>query len=337
MASKSRWVASVLAAVLAVIAAEPALASSAKKKGGSATRVILDTDFSKWWDDASTIGIANVLHNEGRIRLLGVVSDVKNDIAVAALDALNTAYGNGDIPLGAVAGSDTDVFDHGYTDEVVARLPDHDVHTSADVPEAVALYRELLADQPDKSVTIISVGGYTNIAGLLASEPDDNSKLDGRALIKKKVKRLVQMDGLLPGGIFPVTNQEIDLEAATAVVEGNWPTPIAWVDGVIGVRTRVGRELCTDTPDDHPMHVMFDILFQCGILRDGNWDAPTFLYAIGDISKAFDELGAGGAVVLNDKGGLKWAQKSKRNDLYVHPKNQDRINERIDELLAADA
>jgi pyrimidine-specific ribonucleoside hydrolase len=255
---------------------------------------------------------------------------------VAALDAINTGYGNDDIPLGAVAGSNADDFDHGYTDEVVARLS-HDVNTSSDVPEAVALYRELLAKQPDRSVTIISVGGYTNIAGLLASEPDDFSKLDGRALIKKKVKRLVQMDGLLPGGIFPVTNQEIDLEAATEVVEGNWPTPIAWVDGTIGVRTIVGRDLCTDTPADHPMHVLYEILFDCGIVRDGNWDAPTFLYAIGDIRKAFDELGEGGAVVLNEQGGLTWDEKSKRKkDVYVHPKNQDRINERIEELLAAE-
>lgn len=323
------------ALAIAIAAALAPVSGSAATGGKDVPRVILDTDLSRWWDDASTIGVANVLHDRGEIRLLGIVSNVQNDIAVAALDAINTGYGNGDIPLGAVAGSDADTFDHGYTDELVARL-EHDVNNSRDVTEGVTLYRELLADQPDHSVTIVSIGGYTNVAGLLASQPDDFSKLDGRALIKKKVTRLVQMDGLLPGGIGPVTNQNVDLEAATAVVEGGWPTPIAWVDGAIGIRTLVGRDLCTETPAEHPMHIVYEILFQCGAVGDGNWDAPTLLYAIGDIPKAFDEGGKGGAVVINDRGGLSWDEKSSRKrDVYVHPADQDAINERIDELLVA--
>jgi hypothetical protein len=82
------------------------------------------------------------------------------------------------------------------------------------------------------------------------------SSLDGRALVAGKVKRLVQMDGIFPGGGPAFTNQKIDLESANAVVGGEgWPTPIAWVD------------------------------------------APTLLYAIGDLLGAFSEQGQGGAAV----------------------------------------
>ena len=56
------------------------------------------------------------------------MSDVPNTVAVAAIDAINTAYGHGDIPLGAVAKSEADTFEHGYTDVVVGRLP-HSVKT----------------------------------------------------------------------------------------------------------------------------------------------------------------------------------------------------------------
>src|SRR5512133_397101 len=120
---------------------------AAAKEGKGGPRVIIDTDLSRWWDDASTIGLANVLHQKGRMRILGIVSNVPNAVAVAAIDAIDTAYGHGDIPLGAVAGSEADTFQHGYTDELVKRLP-NSVRDEHDVPNAVALYRRLLAKQP---------------------------------------------------------------------------------------------------------------------------------------------------------------------------------------------
>ena len=55
-------------------------------------RVIIDTDFSRWWDDVTALGIANVLDTRGTIKLLGVMSDVPNPVAVAAIDGIDTAY-----------------------------------------------------------------------------------------------------------------------------------------------------------------------------------------------------------------------------------------------------
>jgi hypothetical protein len=326
-------------AMIAALTLAPAPASAAAparggSDGKSAPRVIIDTDLSRWWDDASTVGLANVLQKQGKLRILGIVSDVPNAAAVAAIDAVDTAYGHPDIPLGAVAGSAADSFQHGYTDELVRRLP-NSVRNQRDVPAAVALYRRLLAKQPDHSVTVVSVGGYTNLAGLLASRRGQGSSLDGRALIRKKVKRLVQMDGIFPGGGPPFTNQKIDLAAAGAVVGGEgWPTPIAWVDGLGGVQTKVGGTLCTAAGPDHPMRIVYEVLFGCGPPGDGNWDAPTLLYATGDLPGAFQELGQGGAAVVNDQGGLSWqAQSARTKDIYVHVADQPTLNQRIDELL----
>jgi inosine-uridine preferring nucleoside hydrolase len=309
-------------------------ATSADASGPS---VIIDTDLSLWWDDATAIGLANVLHQRDEIRLLGIVSDVPNTVAVAAIDAINTAYGHDDIPLGAVAGSDADTFEHGYTDKVVRRLP-HSIDTSDDVPGAVALYRRLLAAEPDGSVTIVSLGGYTNLAGLLDSEPDEESSLAGRALVEQKVKRLVIMDGLFPEGIGPVTNQKLDLDAASAVVaRDGWPTPIGWVDGFGGISTLVGGTLCTEAPSEHPMRVVYEALFDCEPPGDGNWDAPALLYAVGEIEDVFEELGQGGAAVINEDGGLSWKERSSReHDLYVHVVDQQTLNRRIDKLLVND-
>lgn len=334
-------VATVITAVITSLV--PASASGASLVSRAATkvaksgpRVIIDTDLSRWWDDASTIGIANVLQQRGELRLLGIVSDVPNSVAVAALDAINTAYGHADTPVGAVVGSDGDTFEHGYTDEIVRRLP-HSVDDSGDVPAAVALYRRLLAKQPDHSVTIVSLGGFTNLAGLLESRRGQGSALDGRALVEKKVKRLVQMDGFFPEGGPAFTNQKIDLAAATAVIGGEgWPTPIAWVDGLNGVATKVGGTLCATVKAKHPMRIVYEELFGCEPPGDGNWDAPTLLYAIGDLPDIWSELGQGGAAAINAQGGFSWETPSNRpDDVYIRVSDQAALNQRIDELLVA--
>jgi hypothetical protein len=158
-------------------------------------------------------------------------------------------------------------------------------------------------------------------------------------LVTEKVKRLVIMDGLFPGGIGPVTNQKLDLAAARAVVAGAapWPTPIAWVDGLPGIATKVGGTLCKKAPNDHPMRIVYEELFGCGPVGDGNWDAPTFLFAIGDVPHVFSVLGRGGAAVINEQGGLSWQEKSsRRHDFYVHAADQRALNQRIERLLALD-
>src|SRR5207302_11282098 len=93
--------------------------------------------------------------------------------------------------------------------------------------------------------------------------------------------------------------------------------------------------LCTTTPADHPMRIAYEKLFGCGPPKDGDWDAPAFLYAIGDVPAAFAELGQGGAAVINEQGGLSWQDGStRRHDVYVHVADQTMLNQRIDALLA---
>ena len=64
-------------------------------------RILIDTDLSLWWNDATAIGMANVLEQRGTLRILGIVSDIRNPEAVPAIDAIDSAYGHPNIPLGA--------------------------------------------------------------------------------------------------------------------------------------------------------------------------------------------------------------------------------------------
>lgn len=336
-----RWaliVVLVVVAALVTCGSSISAASAAQSRDTRATvpRIIIDTDLSLWWDDATAIGMANVLEQRGKVRILGVMSDVRNPLAVAAIDAIDTSYGHPDISLGAVAHSNADTAPHGYTNVLVEKLP-HSIRSSADVPDAVGLYRRLLAVQPDHSVTIVAIGAYTNLAGLLRSEPDRSSSLDGRALVSKKVKRLVIEDGLFPTGAPPLTNQKLDLYSAREVVNGNdWPTPMAWVDGFSGIQTKVGGSLCTTVAPDNPMRIVYESRFGCGPPGDGDWDGPTLLFAIGDTPELFSELGQGGAAFINAEGGLSWQSDPERpHDLYVHVADQQALNQQIDTLIAA--
>ena len=86
------------------------------------------------------------------------------------------------------------------------------------------------------------------------------------------------------------------------------------------------------------MRIVYDVLFACGEPGDGNWDAPTLLYAIGDVPSVFSEEGQGGAAVINADGGLSWqiAVRAVTDDLYVHVVDQPTLNARIDELFVSD-
>jgi len=332
----------VLVALVALVAASLSSAmspASAAQSGGAhvkAPRIIIDSDLSLWWDDATAIGMANVLEQRGQVRILGIMSDIRNPLAVAAIDAIDTAYGHPNIPLGAVAHSDANTAPHGYTNDVISKLP-HSVRSSNDVPAAVTLYRRLLAKQPDHSVTIVAIGAYTNLAGLLRSKPDQHSSLSGRALIRAKVKRIVIEDGLFPNGAPALTNQKLDLASTRVVVNGtDWPTPIAWVDGFDGVQTKVGGALCTTVSSKNPMRIVYESRFGCGPPGDGDWDGPTLLYAIWGKQKLFSELGQGGAAYVNSQGGLSWRTDSARpHDLYVHVADQHALNQRINALIGA--
>lgn len=297
-------------------------------------RIIIDTDLSLWWDDATAVGMANVLEQQGKVQILGVMSDIRNPVAAAALDAIDTAYGHSRIPIGAVADTSANTAPHGYSDVLAEQLP-HAIRNSSQAQPAVDLYRRLLAAQPDHSVTVVAIGGDTNLAGLLKSGPGQGSALRGRALVATKVKKLVIEDGLFPMGGPPFTNEKLDVAATgTVVASTGWPTAIAWVDGFTGIDTKVGVTICSTVGPKNPMRIVYTTLFNCGPPGDGDWDGPTMLYAVDGAAGIFSELGQGGAAVINGEGGLSWGSGVDHpKELYVHVANQAALNARINALI----
>lgn len=278
--------------------------------------------------------MANVLQQRDEIRILAVMSDIRNPVAAAAIDAIDTAYGHPMIPVGAVADSAANTAPHGYSDVLAEELP-HSIRNSSQAQPAVHLYRHLLATQPDHSVTVVAIGGDTNLAALLRSGPGQGSSLPGRVLVARKVKKLVIEDGLFPTGGPPFTNESLDVAATKWLVSTQgWPTAIAWVDGLTGINTRVGSGLCAAVPPKNPIRIVYTKLFNCGPPRDGDWDGPTLLYAVDGAAGIFSELGRGGAAVINPEGGLSWGSGVGHPDeVYVHVVDQTDLDARINTLI----
>ncbi|MPY90322.1 MAG: nucleoside hydrolase [Luteitalea sp.] len=201
-------------------------------------RLVFDTDMGNDVDDAMALGMIHALETRGVCRLLAVTVTKDHPKAAAFVDAVNTFYGRGDIPIGVVRNGVTREQGRylGLVDDG-ARHP-HDLRSGADAPDAVALLRRTLAAQPDTSVTLVQVGFFTNYVRLLTSPADAISPLSGRELIRKKVTHLSVMAGAFQtieqNNHFLEYNVVQDIRAAQQLVN-DWPTPIVWSGFEIGV------------------------------------------------------------------------------------------------------
>lgn len=322
-------------ALVAALGAAPAVAQEPTKGPTDVPKVIIDTDMALWWDDVAAIAMANALQNQGRLEILGIVSDVRSIPSVAAVDAINTYYGNGDIPVGATLGTEWDIVGNAYTTQLAAGFP-NSFQDGSVAPDAVPLLRELLAGQADHSVIVLSLGGHTNLAGLLASQGDDTSPLAGGELVAAKVSQLVIMDGEFPVASRAWTNTLIDPSATKYVVNGGWPTPMVWVDATIGRPLKVGGTVC-DAHADGPVRAAYDILFVCGTeVGDSSWDPIQVYYVIfGAEDGVVSHAGEGGAAEADFWGAISWKDSTTRtNDRYLVAEDYETLTRRIDELLA---
>ena len=130
----------------------------------------------------------------------------------------------------------------GTADRYVPDLADHypaTVKDSSQTPTAVDVYRAALAKAEDHSVAIASIGITTNMRDLLRSQPDKYSTLDGTALVARKVKLVVWMNGLYNFGCAQHDEDnwlgpDTDCRgSAKAAVEG-WPSSVKQIFSGVG-------------------------------------------------------------------------------------------------------
>ena len=166
--------------------------------------IILDTDIGSSTDDLFAMEMLYDYDRRGLCKFLGVIVNREGENCAACADVMNTWHGYGALPIGLVRnGLKYPKVWIDYQRMPYYLLPDstpmfrHTIENCATLPDGWQLYRKLLSQQPDHSVTICSIGFLACLAQLLQSDGDQYSPLNGVELVRRKVRTVY-----LQGGVF---------------------------------------------------------------------------------------------------------------------------------------
>lgn len=252
-------------------------------------RLILDTDLGPDYDDVGAMALMHALADSGQVQILATLSSNADERVVPCIEVINTYFNRPEIPVGATKSSTAAILTTWHKEKWTDALPAHYPHPTAktsDAPDAVAVYRQLLSQQPDSSVVICTIGFLTNLKELLRSQGDTYSPLSGKELVARKVKRLVAMAGGFPQG--REFNVYSDLESSKVVAE-EWPTEIIFSGFEIGEKILTGKKLVAMPTEHSPVKEAFAMSFAEGD-PDGrmSWDQTAVLVAIKGYTPYFD-------------------------------------------------
>ena len=314
-------------------------AQSEQKEYKGVPLVILDTDIGSSTDDLFTMEMAYRYEDEGRCKLLGIVVDREGEDYAALADVMNTYFGHANVPIGLERnGIKTPRVFIDYrnlyklTTGKGVPMFNQTVSDYSTLPEGWKLYRQLLASQPDHSVSICSLGFVSCLTQLLASEPDDLSPLSGVELVRQKVKCLYLMAGIFTSSEEPEYNFLQAPEFAKKFFE-LWPRDIDAVFSPMEVGNEIEYKPETvisdiSRTDIHPIKQVY-MNYNCDTGQK-MWDPMTLIQAVeGD---AMFSLSERGIVSLTSKIGTSFTPSATGNHRYQKPGSKawcDKMLEKI--------
>lgn len=309
--------------------------------GAAPVKVIFDTDMANDCDDAGALAVLHALVDQGEAKILAVVTNRKDpaNASAAAVDAINTYYGRPDIPIGT--DKDGAKTRGGRPSSFAPALRDgfpHDCKPDDRMPDAVEVYRRVLAQAPDRSVVICSVGALSNLEDLLNSKADAVSELSGPDLVAQKVKLTVIMGGGFPRTGMPETNIKLDTAAAVSVVN-QWRGEILWQGFEVGAAINNGAELKA-APKTNPVRRAYELRPFRGksAIDDGKpaHDLAAVLVAVRGAQPDLWSVVTKGRVITDSEGNTEWRRDWAKRHSYLRIKPHHSVLERIiGELLVA--
>ncbi len=301
---------------------------------GAKERVIFDTDVGGDVDDAGALAVLHALADKGEIDILAIGVVIGHPAGAPYVAAVNTWYGRPNLPVGMIKGKAPYSRDE-YMLPVLAEFPHPLTHETA--PDVVKLYRQVLANEPDRSVTMIAVGPATNIRNLLESQPDESSPLTGVELVRKKVKFYAaggNGNAGLPDGKCGF-NYATDVEAAQgelALMPSDFPTVFAGGSGVtlkIGSCYRMAKA-------DHIIRRSYEAYFKGEAQDRMTWDQLRVLYACRSSVRHLWDTSAPGTITLDKSEMIKWVATPNANRAYAYVNDMEAMRTQLTELMMFD-
>ena len=270
--------------------------------------VIFDTDIGPDYDDVGAMALLHAFADNGECRILATIASNKYKFTGPVLDILNTYFKRPDLPIGVVRGNAAEIGAIQKWDSMLVSKYPHNLKNNSQAEDAVSLYRKLLSKEKDNSVTIVTVGFFTNMSNLLNSAPDKFSPLNGKELVKRKVKQLVSMAACFDGrmGAFKEFNVKIDAPASQNVFD-NWPGKIVFSGFEIGANIYTGLPIKNSAISNSPVKDVFAWSIPLDP-QDKNgrmsWDETAVLVAVRGAASYFDLVE--GKIISKPDGSNGW-------------------------------
>ena len=252
-------------------------------------RVIFETDMCTDVDDVGALAVLHALADNGEAEILAISYNEVHPSGAGTICAINTWYNRGDIPIGIYKGNLADPDESSYLESIAANFA-HDLPT-VPTPSSLELYLQVLSEQPDNSVTIISVGFLNNLYNLLKANPD---------LVAQKVTELVVMALLIEDPYNTVRHSLID---KSEYVIRNWPTSL--VISQHGETVHTGVRLA-ETAAENPVREAYYRRFNGQYKGRSSWDQLAVLYGVRGLGDYFTEVTEGKGRLSN---GYEWEMK----------------------------
>lgn len=288
-------------------------------------RFIFDTDIGNDVDDVLALGMIHSLQSRGELELVAVTLTKDAREAPAFVDAVNTFYGRGNVPVGITSSGVTPDIGKflglaNAKNEKGEHLYPHDL-TKEKTESAVVVLRRALAASPDQSVVIAQVGFSTNLSDLLKSSADSISPMSGKELVAQKVKLL----SIMAGAFMPIDgnagygeyNVVQDIKSAQHLVR-NWPGSIVYSGFEIGIAVPYPAEsILKDYQyvEHHPLSESY-ILYEPPPHNRPTWDLTSVLYAVYP-DRGYFGVSPSGIVDFTDDGKTKFEAASAGKHHYL--------------------
>lgn len=273
--------------------------------------IFLETDLCSDIDDAAAVSILISSVQAGQCKLVGVNANSSSDYSAPCLQAILNQYNLGQIPVGAYQGNDMPSVSS-YIQQTAANYGQSG-KTRANFISGVTNLRTVLANQPNNSVTILSIGFLTNLQALLQSSGDSISPLTGLQLVAAKVRMFVIM-----GGVY-TTGTEYNFSNGPSYanyVVSNIPSQI----NNFGVDFNFGNSVVWTFPSGSSI---FSYMYNLYRVANGNptqrqgWDLLAALYASWSQNSLFNFAGPFGTNSVNNSTGINTWTSTLGNYTYL--------------------
>lgn len=281
-------------------------------------KVILDTDIGADCDDAGAIALLFEYLKKYDAELLGICSCTSDPYAIAVIKAIAEYYKYENLTVGAHKGVSILPDVSKFTRPVTKMYCKYESSACAAIGD-VEFYESLLKNAEDDSVTVITIGMFTNISAILNKDP---------ILFNKKVHSIVSMGGKYPKG--KEYNIEKDPLSAENVLE-KYRGMIVFNPFEVGEKVMTGfNEHC----DDNPVFDCYN-LYKNGKIPclNSSWDLITVQYAF-EGNGEFYALSKPMAVTVNMDGEMTVKKDRNASNYFIIKKaNNENIEEYLNNML----